>query len=153
MQMESPPPFRVLLVEDNSDDEKMTLRALRQANVEDVFVARDGAEALDYIYNQGVFADRTGSDQPMLILLDLKLPKISGIEVLQRIRETPETTHLPVVILTSSDEDKDILNSYSLRANSYVKKPVDYDTFMGTVKNLGLYWTETNLQPPGRPSG
>lgn len=151
--MESPPPFRVLLVEDNSDDEKMTLRALRQANVEDVFVARDGAEALDYIYNQGVFADRTGSDQPMLILLDLKLPKISGIEVLQRIRETPETTHLPVVILTSSDEDKDILNSYSLRANSYVKKPVDYDTFMGTVKNLGLYWTETNLQPPGRPSG
>ena len=90
---------------------------------------------------------------PGLIILDLKLPKISGIEVLQRIRETPETTHLPVVILTSSDEDKDILNSYSLRANSYVKKPVDYDTFMGTVKNLGLYWTETNLQPPGRPSG
>jgi two-component system, response regulator len=140
-------PFRVMLVEDNPDDEKMTLRALKQAQVQDVFVARDGAQALDYIFNRGDYADRAGSDLPLLILLDLKLPKISGMEVLEQIRGNHETTNVPVVVLTSSDEDKDILQSYNLRANSYVRKPVEYDSFMATVKGLGLYWTGTNLGP------
>lgn len=144
-------PFRVMLVEDNPDDEKMTLRALKQAQVQDVFVARDGAQALDYLFNRGEFSDRAGTDLPLLVLLDLKLPKISGMEVLEQIRENPATTDVPVVVLTSSDEDQDIVKSYQLRANSYVRKPVEYDSFMNTVKGLGLYWTETNISP--RPHG
>jgi two-component system, response regulator len=140
-------PFRIVLVEDNPDDEKMTLRALKQASVVDVFVARDGAQALDYLFNRNEFVERAGAEPPLLILLDLKLPKISGMEVLEQIRSNPTTTNLPVVVLTSSDEDQDIIQSYNLRANSYVRKPVDYESFMQTVKGLGLYWTETNLQP------
>ena len=140
-------PFRVMLVEDNPDDEKMTLRALKQAAVQDVFVARDGAQALDYLFNRAEYADRVGSDLPLLILLDLKLPKISGMEVLEQIRGNPDTTDIPVVVLTSSDEDQDIVRSYKLRANSYVRKPVEYESFMNTVKSLGLYWTETNIGP------
>ena len=143
-------PFRVLLVEDNPDDEKMTLRALKQAEVQDVYVARDGAEALDYLFNRGDFANRVGSDPPILILLDLKLPKVSGMEVLEQLRKNEDTTNVPVVVLTSSDEDQDILKSYNLRANSYVRKPVEYESFMNTVKGLGLYWTETNLRPRQR---
>jgi two-component system response regulator len=138
-----------MLVEDNPDDEKMTLRALKQANVQDVMVARDGAEALDYLFKSGAHINRD-SPMPLLVLLDLKLPKVSGMEVLERIRGDASTTNIPVVVLTSSDEDQDILNSYNLRANSYVKKPVEFETFMATVKGLGEYWTETNIQPGQR---
>ena len=141
-------PFRVVLVEDSPDDEKMTLRALKEAKVQDVFVARDGAEALDYLFSRNEFAGRVDAAPPMLVLLDLKLPKVSGIEVLEQIRANPATTNIPVVVLTSSDEDMDIIRTYDLRANSYVKKPVDYESFMSTVKGLGLYWTTTNLRPP-----
>lgn len=133
-------PKTILLVEDNADDEQLTLRAMRQSEVPNIIrVARDGAEAIDHLF--GVSA---GKRLPDLVLLDLKLPKISGLEVLQRIRAEQATKTLPIVVLTSSDEERDIVESYSLGANSYIRKPVDFDEFIDAVKQLGLYWLSMN---------
>jgi CheY-like chemotaxis protein len=139
----------ILLVEDNPDDEALTLRALKKNNIgNELVVVRDGAEALDFIFCQGAYAERNPRDMPQVVLLDLKLPKIDGLEVLRRIRADESTKLLPVVILTSSKEEKDRLNGYSLGANSYVQKPVDFDQFIGAVRQLGLYWLVLNEAPP-----
>ena len=141
----------ILLVEDNPDDEALTLRALKKNNIgNELAVVRDGAEALDFLFCQGAYADRDPHDLPQVILLDLKLPKIDGLEVLRRIRANEKTHLLPVVILTSSDEEKDVLTSYSLGANSYIRKPVDYVQFTEAVRQLGLYWLVLNEPPPRR---
>lgn len=133
-------PKTILLVEDNADDEQLTLRAMRQSEVPNIIrVARDGAEAIDHL-----FGPSSGSRLPDLVLLDLKLPKISGLEVLQKIRSESKTKTLPVVVLTSSDEERDIVESYNLGANSYIRKPVDFDEFIDAVKQLGLYWLSMN---------
>jgi len=138
----------ILLVEDNYDDETLTLRALKQNNIlNDVKVVRDGAEALDFIFAQGEYQDRDINDIPVVILLDLKLPKVNGIEVLKKIRSNKITKVIKVVILTSSDEEKDIFASYNFGANSYIKKPVDFDQFILAVKQLGLYWLVLNIPP------
>jgi two-component system response regulator len=138
----------ILLVEDNPDDEALTLRALRKNNVaNEVAVARDGAEALDYLFCRGRYADRDIKTQPSITLLDLKLPKVDGLEVLRQIRANPATQLLPVVILTSSKEEQDIVNGYRLGANSYIRKPVDFDQFVDAVRNLGLYWLVLNETP------
>jgi len=130
----------ILLVEDNPDDADLTTRALVKSNVMNrVVIARDGAEALDVVHQQGL--------RPQLVLLDLKLPKIDGLEVLRRIRNDERTKHLPVVVLTSSKEDRDIVESYNLGANSYVQKPVDFAQFMSAVGQLGLYWLVLNESP------
>lgn len=139
----------ILLVEDNPDDELLTLRAIKKNNIaNEVVVARDGAEALDYLFAQGSYAGRDASDIPEVVLLDLKLPKIDGLEVLERIRRHERTKLLPVVILTSSKEEQDLVRSYSLGANSYVRKPVDFDQFAEAVRHLGLYWLVLNEPPP-----
>ena len=139
----------ILLVEDNPDDEVLTLRALRKNNIlNDVVVARDGAEALDYLFGEGEFAGRAGADLPTVVLLDIGLPRLSGLEVLQRLRADPRTRLLPVVVLTSSDEEKDRLGSYQHGANSYVRKPLDFGEFAETVARLGVYWLATNERPP-----
>lgn len=141
----------ILLVEDNSDDEELTLRAMKQQNVRnDVVVARDGAEALDYLFGTGSYVGRDVNDRPEVVLLDLKLPKVDGLEVLRRIRKDERTKILPVVILTSSKEEEDIINSYSLGANSYIQKPVDFGQFAKAIKQLGLYWMVLNVPPPKR---
>jgi len=133
-------PKTILLVEDNADDEQLTLRAMRQSEIPNIIrVARDGAEAIDLL-----FGANSGKKLPDLVLLDLKLPKISGLEVLHRIRDEASTRTLPVVVLTSSDEERDIVESYSLGANSYIRKPVDFDEFIDAVKQLGLYWLSMN---------
>lgn len=133
-------PKSILLVEDNADDEQLTLRAMRQSDVPNIIrVARDGAEALDML-----FGEVAGAHPPDLILLDLKLPKVSGLEVLQKIRSHEKTRTLPVVVLTSSDEERDIVESYNLGANSYIRKPVDFDQFIDAVRQLGLYWLAMN---------
>jgi two-component system response regulator len=138
----------ILLVEDNQDHELLTLRALRKHNiVNDVAVAHDGAEALDYLFFTGAYANRDAAS-PQLVLLDLKLPKIDGLEVLRRIRTDDRTCYLPVVVLTSSDEEKDLFSSYQLGANSYIRKPVDFDQFMEATRQLGLYWLVLNEAPP-----
>lgn len=140
----------ILLVEDNPDDEALTLRALRKANVgNDVCVVRDGVEALDFLFGSGGYAKRDTSMTPQVVLLDLKLPKIDGLEVLRRIRADERTRLLPVVILTSSDEEKDRIAGYALGANSYVRKPVDFAQFAEAVRQLGLYWLVLNQPPPG----
>lgn len=140
----------ILLVEDNPDDEALTLRALRKANVgNDVCVVRDGVEALDFLFGSGGYAKRDTSLTPQVVLLDLKLPKINGLEVLRRIRADERTRLLPVVILTSSDEEKDRIAGYALGANSYVRKPVDFAQFAEAVRQLGLYWLVLNQPPPG----
>lgn len=132
-------PKTILLVEDNADDEQLTLRAMRLSDVPNIIrVARDGAEALDYLFGEG--AKRL----PDLVLLDLKLPKVSGLEVLNKIRSSDLTKTLPIVVLTSSDEERDIVESYNLGANSYVRKPVDFDEFIDAVRQLGLYWLSMN---------
>lgn len=142
---------RILLVEDNPDDEDLTLRALRKNNIaSDVVVTRDGKEALDYLFGDGAHQGRDIFDTPQLVLLDLKLPKIDGIEVLRRIRSMDHTRLLPVVVLTSSDEDQDVLETYSLAVNSYVRKPVDFQRFLEAVHQLGLYWLVLNVSPRGR---
>ena len=139
----------ILLVEDNPDDEALTLRALKKNNIgNELVVVRDGAEALDFIFCKGAYAERNPRDMPQVILLDLKLPKIDGLEVLRRIRADESTKLLPVVILTSSKEEQDRLTGYSLGANSYVQKPVDFDQFIGAVRQLGLYWLVLNEAPP-----
>ena len=139
----------ILLVEDNPDDEALTLRALKKNNIlNEVVVARDGVEALDYLFGKGVYADRDMSVMPHLILLDLKLPKMDGLEVLRHLRTDDRTRILPVVILTSSKEEQDLINGYSLGANSYVRKPVDFSQFSEAVRQLGLYWFVLNESPP-----
>lgn len=141
----------VLLVEDNPDDEVLTLRALRKANVaNEIEVVRDGSEALEFLFCEGQYADRDESNMPGLVLLDLKLPKLNGIEVLQRIRNDPRTKLTPVVILTSSSEDEDIVRSYQSGANSYVRKPVDFADFADAIANVGLYWMILNEGPTRR---
>jgi len=138
----------ILLVEDNSDDELLTLRALKKNNImNEVVVARDGSEALDYLFCRGEYADRDPELLPQVVLLDLKLPKVSGLEALQQIRANGHTKRLPVVILTSSKEQKDIFSGYDLGANSYIRKPVDYVEFSDAVKQLGLYWLIINQHP------
>jgi len=138
----------ILVVEDNPDDEELTLRSLRRAHIASkVVVARDGSEALDYLYAGGAYAERDRSQIPALVLLDLKLPIVGGIDVLKRIRAEPLTRYLPVVVLTSSSEDEDMVRSYDSGANSYVRKPVDFSEFAGAVKQLGLYWLVLNSVP------
>ncbi len=135
----------ILLVEDNPQDEMLTLRALKKANVVNrIDVVRDGQQALDYLFRQGEFAHREGPDLPMVVLLDISLPRLSGLEVLERLREDPRTELLPIVILTSSDETQDRLRSYKSGANSFVRKPVEFAEFAETVARLGVYWVATN---------
>lgn len=138
----------ILLVEDNADDEALTLRALKKNNITNtIVVARNGVEALDYLFGTGQYAGRDTSVQPELILLDLKLPKVDGFEVLRKLRADERTKLLAVVILTSSKEQQDIVNGYGLGANSYVRKPVDFQHFMDAVRQLGLYWLVLNERP------
>jgi two-component system response regulator len=139
----------LLLVEDNATDEKLTLRAFRKNNLgNQVVVARDGQEALDYLFDSGPYAATAPNPPPALVLLDLKLPRIEGLEVLRRIRAEPRTRLLPVVVLTSSAEDEDLLKSYSLGANAYVRKPVDFAKFIEAARTLGLFWMLHNEPPP-----
>ena len=139
----------ILLVEDNPDDVELTLRALRRSNIANqVVVARDGREALDYLFCEGEYESRDGCDCPTVVFLDLKLPKINGVEVLRRIRDHETTRLLPVVVLTSSLEEGDLIDSYGLGANSYIRKPVDFDQFLEAVHQLGLYWLLLNEVPP-----
>jgi two-component system, response regulator len=141
----------ILLVEDNADDEKLTLRALRKNNISnEVVVARNGAEALDYLFGTGAYAGRDLNVMPQVVLLDLKLPKVDGLEVLQRVRADDRTRLLPMVILTSSNEEADRINGYGLGANSYVRKPVDFNQFLEAVRQLGLYWLVLNEPSPVR---
>ncbi len=139
----------VLLVEDNPDDVELTRRAFRKNNLlNEVVVVHDGTEALDYLFGAGAYAGRDTSVLPQVILLDLKLPKVDGLEVLRRIRADERTKLLPVVILTTSKEEQDLTQSYSLGANSYIRKPIDFDQFIGAVQQLGLYWLVLNEAPP-----
>ena len=142
----------ILLVEDNPDDEKLTLRALHKNKISnEVVVAHDGVEALDYLLGDGADAGNHANDLPQVVLLDLKLPKLDGLEVLRRLRAHERTKHLPVVILTSSNEEQDLIAGYSLGANSYVRKPVDFSQFLEAARQLGLYWLVLNEPlPPGR---
>ena len=143
----------ILLVEDNPDDVELTLRAFKNSNIRnEVVVARDGAEALDYLFGTGTYAGRDADIMPAVILLDLRLPKIDGLEVLRRMRGDERTKLLPVVILTSSKEERDLINGYKLGANSYIRKPVDFVQFSEAVRLLGLYWLILNEPPlgPGR---
>lgn len=140
----------ILLVEDNPDDEMLTIRALKKQNIEnEVIVAHDGAEAIEYLFGQGAFASRNVNDLPQVILLDLKLPKLNGLDVLKRIRADERTKSIPVVMLTTSNEENDIIESYSLGANSYVQKPVDFMEFAKAVNTLGMYWLLLNQGMPG----
>lgn len=143
-------PRTILLVEDNADDEELTLRALARNNISnEVTVVRDGQEAIDWLEGTGSHASRDPNDVPALILLDLKLPKIDGLDVLRRLRANPRTAIVPVVILTSSKEDRDRTSGYLNGANSYVQKPVDFTSFVDAVRQLGMYWLVLNEPPPG----
>jgi two-component system response regulator len=138
----------ILLVEDNPDDEALTLRALRKSNIaNEVVVARDGVEALDYLFATGAHEGRHPAAMPQVVLLDLKLPRVDGLEVLRRVRADDRTRFLPVVVLTTSTEQKDIVDSYQLGANSYIRKPVDFVQFSEAVQQLGLYWLLMNVSP------
>ena len=141
----------ILLVEDNPDDEALTLRALKKNNIQnEVVVARDGVEALDYLFGTGKYAGRDVTVLPSVTLLDLKLPKIDGLEVLEKVRANEVTKFLPVVILTSSKEEQDLIRGYKLGANSYIRKPVDFSQFIEAVRQLGLYWLLLNESAPVR---
>jgi two-component system, response regulator len=140
----------ILLVEDNPDDRELTLHAFQHGHIgNEVALAADGVEALEYLFCEGRHAQRDRHHMPAVILLDLKLPRIDGLEVLRRIRDDARTRLLPVVILTSSKEDQDLINGYSLGANSYIRKPVDFDKFNEAIRQLGLYWLVINEAPPG----
>ncbi len=143
------PEVRILLVEDNEDDEILILRELKKQNVTNpITVLRDGAEALDYLFCTGSYADRDPNEFPTLVMLDLKLPKVDGLEVLRRVRADERTKLIPVAVVTSSDEERDITESYSRGANSYVRKPVSFDKFREAVRQLNLYWSLINIPPP-----
>ena len=140
----------ILLVEDNARDEALTLRALKKNNIlNKVVIARDGVEALDFLFGTGAYEGRDLTEAPQMILLDLKLPKIDGLEVLQRLRANPLTRRLPVIVFTSSSEEADLIKSYNLGANSYVRKPVEFDQFLDATRQLGLYWLVLNQTSPG----
>jgi DNA-binding response OmpR family regulator len=139
----------ILLVEDNPDDVTLTERALKKSHIlNKLIVAKDGVEALDYLFGTGSWAGRDMNNMPEIVLLDLKLPKIDGLEVLKRIRANAQTKLLPVVILTSSKEEKDLIDGYSMGANSYIRKPVNFNQFADAVRQLGLYWLVLNERPP-----
>ncbi|PSB20467.1 two-component system response regulator [filamentous cyanobacterium CCP2] len=139
----------ILLVEDNPDDEALAIRALKRHHIgNQIVVAHDGVEAIDYLFGTGMYAGRDVSLKPTVVLLDLKLPRIDGFEVLRRIRENEATRLLPVVVLTTSNEEQDLLNSYSLGCNSYIRKPVDFLQFSEAIRQLGMYWLLMNEPPP-----
>lgn len=141
----------ILLVEDNPDDEALAIRALKRNHISNqIVVAHDGVEALDYLFGNGVHAGRDLSIKPTVILLDLKLPRIDGIEVLRRLREDDRTKLLPIVVLTTSSEEQDMLDSYSLGCNSYIRKPVDFIQFSEAIRQLGMYWLLMNEPPPSK---
>lgn len=138
----------ILLVEDNPDDVKITERALKQGKVVNkLFIVRDGQEALDFLFHRGDYADPQKAPRPGLILLDINLPKVSGIEVLKEIKSNPELRRIPVIMLTVSKRDEDVINSYDLGVNSYIVKPVEFEKFVETIKNIELYWILTNVAP------
>lgn len=138
----------ILLVEDNINDVKLTLRAFKQQAIqEEVIVARDGVEALDFLFGKGTYANRDISVKPSVILLDLKLPKIDGLEVLKQVKSEEYTRFIPVVMLTTSEEEKDVLESYRLGVNSYIRKPVEYENFSNALGQLGIYWLNLNTTP------
>jgi two-component system, response regulator len=146
--MNEPNAVEILLVEDNPQDLQLTQRALHKANLTNrIHVARDGAEALEFIFNEGVYSDRKMETPPKVILLDLKLPKVDGLEVLKRIKSNPRTASIPIVVLTSSKEQNDVVESYELGVNSYIVKPVNFERFVEAVQQLGMYWLLLN-QPP-----
>ncbi len=141
-------PRMILLVEDNHQDEMLTLRALKKINLANrVDVVRDGQQALDYLFREGEFAGREGSDLPTVVLLDINLPRVSGLDVLERVRADPRTRLLPIVLLTSSDEERDRLRGYDKGANSFVRKPLDFSEFAETVSRLGIFWLAVNDPP------
>ncbi len=142
------PPISILLVEDNPADAELTLRALKQSRIGNhIQLLQDGAEALDFLFCEGAYAHRSMGNAPKVILLDLKLPKVSGLDVLRRLKSDPRTQMIPVVVLTSSAEDRDVIDSYNLGVNSYIVKPVDFEQFNQAVKQLGFYWVLFNRSP------
>jgi two-component system response regulator len=148
----TPDEIDILLVEDNPDDMDLALHALRREHLANkIFVVRDGEEALDFLFCHGVYAQRSFDKPPKLILLDLKLPKVDGIEVLARIKGDERTRTIPVVVMTSSKEARDVVNGYALGANSFIQKPMDFDQFRATVKQVGLYWLVVNQSPINHP--
>jgi CheY-like chemotaxis protein len=141
-------PIEILLVEDNPDDVELTLKALTDSRLTNrIQVVRDGAEALDFLFGAGAHAERRDAAPPKVVLLDLKLPKVDGLEVLRRVKSDPKTRAMPVVVLTSSREERDIVDSYKLGVNSYIVKPVDFEQFVNAVRKLGLYWLLLNQRP------
>lgn len=139
----------ILLVEDNPDDEALAIRALKRHHIgNEIVVAHDGVEALDYLFGTGIYKGRDTSNKPSVVLLDLKLPRIDGLEVLRRLREDARTRFLPIVVLTTSSEEGDVLDSYSLGCNSYIRKPVDFVQFSEAIRQLGMYWLLMNEPPP-----
>jgi two-component system response regulator len=143
--------MEILLVEDSQDDMELTLHALERGKVASrVSVVRDGEEALDFLFCRGPYGNRSFDRPPKLVLLDLKLPKVDGMEVLRQVKSDPRTNTIPLVIMTSSKEERDLVNSYNLGVNSYIQKPVDFDQFRETVKNVGLYWLVINQPPVGK---
>lgn len=139
----------ILLVEDNHDDVELTMLAFRRSRMaNEILVAWNGEEALDYLFGTGAYAGRDPANAPALVLLDLKLPGLGGLDVLRRIRERPETKRIPVVILTTSDDEADVITGYNLGVNSYIRKPVDFSSFVGVVDQLGLYWLVVNTASP-----